>query len=183
MLTPVIAHWLLQRWEQGKKLRIATNALAAVSLFPVFVLYSQLALPWITFEDGKNFLNGEFQGWDQAAERSLSLKNEVTARQPEKPVKLFIGSWTLASRLAWYARPEPVLVTDKRFDQFDIWFGSPQSGDSGIFVEWSLFRHRPDVGQESRSFERCELLDELTIPISGKPGTVFSFHYCENYQP
>ena len=27
MLTPVIAHWLRERWQQGKKLRITTNAL------------------------------------------------------------------------------------------------------------------------------------------------------------
>ena len=98
-------------------------------------------------------------------------------------MKLFIGSWTLASRLAWYARPQQILVTDRRFDQFDIWFGSPQVGDSGIFVEWSLFRHEPETGDKARSFEFCNWLDELTIPISGKPGTVFSFYYCENYQP
>lgn len=183
MLMPVIAHWLRQRWQQGKTLRVITSALAAVTLFPVFVLYSQLAFPWIGFDDGKNFLNGEFQGWDQAAEHSLALKEEIIAEQPRQTVKLFIGSWTLASRLAWYARPEAVLVTDRRFDQFDIWFGAPQPGDSGIFVEWSLFRHEPRVGEESRTFERCDLLDELTIEISDKPGTVFSFHYCENYQP
>jgi len=50
---------------------------------------------------------------------------------------LAVSNWTLASRLAWYARPLKVIALDGKNKQFDLWFGALQYGQSLIWVDWS----------------------------------------------
>jgi hypothetical protein len=65
-------------------------------------------------------------GWQEAA---IAAQAQRLDQEP-----ILVSSWVHASRLAWYARPTPVIVLDQRIDQFDLWFGSAQTGQSGLLV-------------------------------------------------
>jgi 4-amino-4-deoxy-L-arabinose transferase-like glycosyltransferase len=182
-LTPAMATWLIQAWEKRRGLRWFTYASALYSvvlILPVF--YLQLFHPWLPFPPGKDYMTGEFSGWPRAAQRAIELRDEMAQTPGPKP-QLFIGSWTLASRLAWYGRPEPVMVTDRRYDQFDLWFGSPKAGDRGIFVEWSVFPFPPHSNSRGKYFDRCDKLESQEVRIGSRLGARFTFYDCRGYRP
>jgi len=83
--------------------------------------------------------------------------------------------------LSWYARPTPVIVLDSRINQFDIWFGSPQSGASGILVLWPHENAKPVTGGKGR-FAECSLRDSLPILVNGQLSSTFTFYACNDYQ-
>ena len=85
----------------------------------------------------------EVHGWDIAGEALLELDRRDRPGADFGAVS--VGNWTMASRLGWYAWPMPVLVIDRRFDQFDLWWkdrtrggGAAQPANDRVwFVEWS----------------------------------------------
>lgn len=182
-LSPAMAVWLMQVWGRLRSVRWLTYAsalYALVLILPVF--YLQLWQPWLPFPPGKDYMTGEFYGWPEAAQRAIQLRDEMD-QTPGPKARLFIGSWTLASRLAWYGRPEAVMVTDRRYDQFDLWFGSPKAGDRGIFVEWSVFPFPPHSKSRGAYFDSCEKLETKDVIIGSRLGAQFSFYSCKGYRP
>jgi 4-amino-4-deoxy-L-arabinose transferase-like glycosyltransferase len=182
-LSPAAAVWLIQVWDARRSVRwfAYVSALYSVILIlPVF--YLQLLHPWLPFEAGKDYLTGEFYGWPKAAQRASELRDEIN-QTPGKEARIFIGSWTLASRLAWYGRPEPVMVTDRRYDQFDLWFGSPKAGDRGVFVEWSVFPFPPRSSARGEYFDSCSKIETQDVMIGSRLGAQFSFYDCRGYRP
>jgi 4-amino-4-deoxy-L-arabinose transferase-like glycosyltransferase len=182
-LTPAAAVWLMQMWERRRSLRIFAYLSALYSLVLILpVFYLQLLHPWLPFAPGKDYLTGEFYGWPRAAQRAIELRDEINAR-PGREASIFIGSWTLASRLAWYGRPEPIMVTDRRYDQFDLWYGSPKAGDRGVFVEWSVFPFPPRSASRGEYFDHCEKLETQDVMIGTRLGAQFIFYDCQGYRP
>ncbi len=172
---PLTARWMLQRWQQ-RPVRITVWLSAIYSGLLILVVYSQLLVPWIPFQPNNHPLR-DLYGWEQAAQRAEQLRRQMPD-SASNPAQIFVENWTYASRIAWYARPTPVQVLDQRFDQFDLWFGSPQKGTRGILVTPSYYRGKPG----SRFFVRCTELEPLPVLLNGKPAVTFRYFSCEDYQ-
>lgn len=110
-------------------------------------------------------------GWDNAGRRASELAKEhgITS--------LSVQNWTLASRLAWYARPLPVHVLADRFDQFDLWWGDLPAGGDTLLVDWSQLPYELPLG--AHGFVRCEPLDALPVKRLGYTVATFYFHHCQ----
>ena len=171
--TPLTAHWIVQRWQQ-RPIRITVWISALYSGLLMLLVYSQLLLPWIPFQTDNHPLR-DLYGWEQAAQRAEQLRQEMP---DSSDAQIFVENWTYASRIAWYARPTPVQVLDQRFDQFDLWFGSPRKGARGVLVSPSYYRGKPG----SRLFTHCTEQGPLPILLNGKPAVTFRYFICEDYR-
>jgi hypothetical protein len=115
----------------------------------------------------------DVHGWDAAGRRA----RELSAQQGLHSVA--VQNWTLASRLAWYARPLPIHVLEDRFDQFDLWAGDlPQGGDT-LLVDWSQLAYEVPLG--GRGFADCKLLESQEVRRFGVAIASFSFYACYNW--
>ena len=104
----------------------------------------------------------------------------MTSAQSKGVKTLAVMNWTLANRIAWYARPMPVKVVFRHFDQFDLWFGTLRPGESVLLLDWSLMSFAPPVGP--RQFEHCELIDQLPAMRLGRQIAHFNYLLCRNWQ-
>jgi len=176
-LSPLAARWIIRSWNK-RWVRLGVRGSTVYAVLFIGVVFSQLISPWVPFADNKNALR-DLYGWSQAAQRAEQLRTELASTAGSAPL-IFTENWTLASRLAWYARPTPVQVLDTRQDQFDIWFGSPQNGARGILVLWPDEHAKPDTGG-SGQFATCLLRDRLPVSINGYLTSTFSFYACHDY--
>jgi len=176
-LSPLAARWIIRSWNK-RWVRVSVRSSIVYAVLLIGVVFSQLISPWMPFADNKNALR-DLYGWGQAAQKAEQLRAEVAATAGTAPL-IFTENWTLASRLAWYARPTPVQVLDTRQDQFDIWFGSPQNGARGILVLWPGETAKPETGA-SGQFAECTLRDRLPININARLASTFSFYACHDY--
>lgn len=101
-------------------------------------------------------------GWKPAAQQAqqLAQDNEI----------LLVPNWVDASRIAWYARPLAVVVLDRRYDQFDIWYGSPTADTQGLLI---LSPEQRQKGWQ-RYFQQCDWLADSDEQ--------FQFYRCHGYQ-
>lgn len=122
------------------------------------------------------------EGWDEAAEIAVGHRAALASEGLDDP-QLFVENWTHASRLAWAARPSPVVVLDRREDQFDLWFGAPRAGSAGVLVEWlddlDELEERPS---DLKRFDHAELLDEFPVEVAGAHVASFRFWRCEGHR-
>ncbi len=116
----------------------------------------------------------DLYGWDAAARQA-----QVLAAQHGVP-RLAVMNWSMASRMAWYARPMPVKVVHYHGDQFDLWFGPLHPGDSVLWVDWSLMSFEPPVGPQR--FRHCRLLAQQPVRHAGRVLAHFNFSLCEHWQ-
>ncbi|MDP4589972.1 MAG: glycosyl transferase, partial [Burkholderiaceae bacterium] len=112
-------------------------------------------------------------GWDQAGQFAQTLAKQQGIQT------LSVSNWTLASRMAWYARPLPVQVIDERFDQFDIWFGNPEKNQNTLWVNWSQVPYKVPVSNQH--YARCFELDRLLVQRLGRVTSTFTFYRCEDW--
>ena len=176
-LIPLIARWLQRNWER-RWVRVSTAVSAVYALLLSAIIFSEFFMPWLPFKDNGNPLR-DLYGWQQAAQRAEELRDEIAATPGTAPL-LFTESWTYASRLAWYGRPSSVQVLDTRYDQFDIWFGSPQDGVRGILVVWPEQKSAPATGGAGQ-FAECALRDTLPVIANGHLVSTFTFYACHDY--
>lgn len=116
----------------------------------------------------------DLYGWHDAAEKALAIAQSNDAQV------LAVSNWTLASRLAWYARPIPVKVVNSHKDQFAIWFGEIQPSDRVIWVNWSLMDFQTPIAPHQ--FNRCDFLDEMPVLHWGRTLAGFQFWLCQGWQ-
>jgi 4-amino-4-deoxy-L-arabinose transferase-like glycosyltransferase len=121
----------------------------------------------------------DLYGWDAAAAHGRALAEKNPDAQGVQPT-LAVFNWTLASRIAWYARPLGVKVVQRHFDQFGLWWGVLQPGESVLLLDWSQMSFAPPVGPGQ--FERCELLDQQAVPRLGRQIAHFNFLLCHHWQ-
>ncbi len=117
----------------------------------------------------------DLYGWKIAGQKASQLT------QATKADGIAVQNWTLGSRAAWYAKPIPVFVLDKRKDQFDLWFGQLPLGANILLINWSGMSFSPPVASES-GFASCEPLDSLEIQRFGQVLSKFDFSLCSNWQ-
>ncbi len=113
---------------------------------------------------------GYVVGWDETSNQII----EDSKIDPEYNV-IFTNGWYYASSLAWYARPMKVIPLDKRIDQFDVWFGSPQVGQSGYLV----VPHNDRGGKEKFvDFNECVDWKSNTYYVKGSPVLTLDVYKC-----
>jgi hypothetical protein len=94
-----------------------------------------------------------------------------------EPPVLLVKNWHDGDRLAWYARPTPVIDIRGRPSQFAFWFGGPRPGIRGILVI-------PD--EEDRASPRpvpglaCTLLERRAAYYGSSLANRFFFYRCES---
>jgi 4-amino-4-deoxy-L-arabinose transferase-like glycosyltransferase len=187
-LVPAAAVGGLTLWQRGGKARqalIALGVLQAVVILAIVASIFGLGQPTETGAQAQS-LAGELEdsapvnpvadlhGWDAAARRARTLASERGL-----PI-LAVMNWSLASRVAWYARPMPVKVVLSHHDQFDLWFGPMQPGDSALLLDWSLNTYAPPVGPAQ--FERCELIEQSQVRQAGQQIAHFNYLHCQHWQ-
>ena len=181
-LIPLAARWLHNAWNK-RWVRIGAGSAAVYSLLLIALLFSEFIFPWMPFADNRDPLR-DLYGWEQVAHRAEELRAELAATPGSTPL-LFTEIWTYASRLAWYARPTPVQVLDKRYDQFDIWFGSPQDGARGILVSWPDAQASTTTGPATGGagqFAACTLRDKLPIISNRHLTSTFLLYSCYGFR-
>ena len=178
-LAPLTAYWLLRHWE-SLWVRIGVRSAIIYSVAVIAIIFSELISPWMPFSDNENPLR-DLYGWSQASHRAEQLRRQMSVGQDESTPLLFTDNWTYGSRLAWYARPSKVQITDNRYDQFDIWFGSPQNDARGIMVLWPDQDAVPVTGGQGE-FTECVLRDRLPISTHGQLISTFSFYACHGFR-
>lgn len=174
--TPLAARWMITHWKV-RAVRAFTYFSGGYSLALIFILHVLILFPSLPFP-GKHHPLAPLTGWPQAAERAALLRTEFQREEPH--AVLLVHNWSLASRLAWYARPLAVQVPDIRFDQFDLWFGSPENGAAGVMVV-------PDSSLKSsrrvlERFAHCEERDPLPVYAGGAVIVTFHFYLCRGYR-
>lgn len=113
-------------------------------------------------------------GWELAAQRAMALAGQHEANT------LGVMNWTLASRLAWYARPWPVKVIYSHQDQFDRWFGAVEPQDKVLWVDWSVMSYPPPVGLNE--FKACTSLEPLAVQVWGRQIAHFNYAICTGWK-
>ena len=71
-------------------------------------------------------------------------------------------------------------VTDTRFDQFDLWFGTPRPGTDGVLVvpDNMLKTGRRVLGQ----FDACREAEPYRVVRGGRTVVTFHFYLCRDYR-
>ncbi len=116
----------------------------------------------------------DLNGWEAAAAHGAGLAEQRGARG------LVVMNWSLASRLAWYARPMPVFVAPEHNDQFRLWFGSLHPGDSAVVVDWSAMPLTVPVGPGG--FTACHPIGQLPTVFGGRQLAHFNYSYCSGWR-
>jgi 4-amino-4-deoxy-L-arabinose transferase-like glycosyltransferase len=117
----------------------------------------------------------DLHGWQAASQAAQQL------HESHKTDAMLVSNWTLASRLAWYARPARVLTLDSKNKQFELWHGKIQAGDSVIWVNWSQMPFNVPVADSL--FESCQPLPKINPLDSSLPSlSSFYFYLCHNWQ-
>jgi len=122
LLLPLISVQLIQPSTWKPKL-VIINLIYGFSLTLIIIVLS--LFPKLTHHWSPNPTQ-DLIGWQEAAEIAQSLRQNNES--------LIVTHWVDASRIAWYARPAAVIIMDSRFDQFDIWFGSPTIDTQGMLI-------------------------------------------------
>lgn len=177
-LSPLAARWIIHSWNK-RWVRVFAHGSIIYAIIFVGIIFSQLISPWLPFPEDRNFLR-DLYGWGQAAKKAEELRTGLASTSSTPPM-IFTENWTLASRLSWYARPSPVQVLDSKFNQFDIWFGSPQNGAHGILVLWPDADARPLTGG-SNQFASCILRERMPILANNRRSSTFSFYACDKFK-
>ena len=106
-LSPLTARWLMVNW-QTSWVRVSTWMSAGYSLILVLFITSLLYYPWLDLPEDKNILR-DLYGWRDATEKARSLA-DVMEKTPGDKAVIMVNNWSLASRLAWYSHPDPLIV-------------------------------------------------------------------------
>jgi hypothetical protein len=115
----------------------------------------------------------DLYGWDTAAVHAADLARRRGVSS------LSVTNWSLASRIAWYARPWPVHVVHDRGDQFSLWFGVLAPGESTILVDSSQMSFAPELG--GAGFVRCSPIDQTQVVRAGRQIAHFTYALCEGW--
>lgn len=175
-VAPLSARWLLAHWAQ-RPVRAFSYFSGGYSLSLIILLHVLFVFPSLPFP-GKHHPLAPLVGWPQAAARATQLHTEFLREQPQ--AVLLVPNWSLASRLAWYARTLPVRVPDERFDQFDLWFGSLAAGTSGVMV--APDGARKPTRRALALFAHCEERDALPVYTGTATVVTFHFYLCRGYR-
>ncbi|MFN7195993.1 MAG: hypothetical protein ACK4MJ_02340 [Hylemonella sp.] len=179
-LAPFAGLGLAALWAAGRRAGIrALGAWQAVLTLGLYALMLLGGAPWQRgVEPGSaapETFNPftDFYGWDAAGARAAELARTHGVGH------LAVQNWTLASRLAWYARPLPVHVLAPGVDQFSFWSGPLPPGASAVLLDWSQLAHVPPLAPGQ--FARCEAPEVLPVVRAGRVLAHFTLQVCHGW--
>ncbi|MRI34771.1 hypothetical protein EOPP23_17455 [Endozoicomonas sp. OPT23] len=175
LFAPLSANWISDNWN---KVWVKVTAFASTffSLFFILFVFWVLAFKPLSRVPFMAEALRDFTGWQQAAERAVELKRQWQS-EINQPVTLMSGNWSRASRLAWYAFPEPLQLLSDRTTQFDFWTKSPDKNSKGILV---LDNHDiPESGYIQKEGFDCLLVEESTAVVDKVEVNSFQFLRCQ----
>jgi 4-amino-4-deoxy-L-arabinose transferase-like glycosyltransferase len=170
---PLAACWIMERLNR-RWLRNTARGSAVYSLLIIllahFILFVPQAVPFSPFKHPLS----DMLGWREAAQQALVLQ------QQHPGSVIYLGNWATASRIAWYARPATVKVADERYDQFDLWYGTPNASDTALLIVPDYLQGRNNLNGIDR-FSHCILQEDLNFLLADKPVHHFNFYLCRGY--
>lgn len=175
-LAPFAGLGLAALWASGRRRLIwALGLLQGVICVVLYVFLLTAGPTSLRNEGASEPINPftDFYGWDAAGARAQELA------RTHQVARLAVQNWTLASRLAWYARPLPVHVIAPGRDQFSFWAGELPLGASALLMDWSQMAYKLPLGPGQ--FERCEPADSFATERAGRPIARFSFYLCHGW--
>lgn len=175
LLAPLSAYWICLGWSHWwlKSLAVFSSFLS-IGLI-VFVFFFLAFMPLSTFPFMASAIK-DLVGWKAAAEQAQLLRQKWQEEEGVEPV-LMVDNWTKASRIAWYAYPEPVQVLADRLTQFDFWHGKPEADSYGLLV-----RDKQSVpGNDHLEIQNfsCSLVDETESGVDTVTVNRFQFYRCK----
>ena len=174
LLAPLSAFWICRGWKAlWIKSLAAVSSLLSIGLIS-FVFVFLAFMPLSTFPFMAPAIK-DLVGWEAAAERAQQLQMQWQSEEGGSPV-LFVDNWSKASRIAWYAYPEPVLLLTDRVTQFDFWHGKPGAETVGILVRDK--KSVPEKGQLIKEGFSCTLVDEQVANLDQVLVNRFQFYRC-----
>jgi len=177
---PLAARWILFHWQK-RTVRIIGWSIPVISLPVILLIYSEFLYPWYPIKENKHPFQ-QLYGWQEAADRAVRIRNQLNEKPgaSDHPAKIFVSNWSLASRLAWYARPNQVLVMGRRQTQFTHWFGKARDGDWGVLV-MPVQSRMPGVEGKNEQFSTCHEQEKMKHVVHAKVFTTFIFYVCNDY--
>jgi len=179
-LAPFAGLGLAALWAAGRRAGIrvlgAWQAVLTLALYALMLLggapWQRGAEPGSAAPEAFNPFT-DFYGWDAAGARAAELARAHGVGH------LAVQNWTLASRLAWYARPLPVHVLAPGVDQFSFWSGPLPPGASAVLLDWSQLPHVPPLAPGQ--FARCEAPEVLPVVRAGRVLAHFTLQVCHGW--
>jgi hypothetical protein len=165
-------------------MRMICGIFAMYALITVLAIHLIAFVPAIRFNDYQYPVYvGLFHGWKEPARIAVELQREMSDKRPGEVTPIFVHNWSLGAQVAWYARPIPVQVVDYNYDQFDLWFGTPTRGVSGILVAPRYMGAKPiefQIQSTLARFERTRHLKTYSSMFAGGIVNTFDFYECED---
>ncbi|WP_252179683.1 glycosyltransferase family 39 protein [Endozoicomonas sp. 4G] len=175
LLAPLSAYWICRGWSRlwVKCLTVFSSALSLGLIG--FVFFFLAFMPLATFPFMAPAIK-DLVGWKEAAEQAQLLQQKWQKEEGVEPV-LMVDNWTKASRIAWYAYPEPVQLLTDRLTQFDFWHGKPEADSYGLLVRDKSSAPESDH-LEIQNFS-CTLVDEMESGLDAIMVNRFQFYRCK----
>ncbi len=177
VLAPMAGIGIAQAWEAGRRFWIAFVLFIQISICVVgFTLLFFGGVPGVSMNEpmGQNNPIADLYGWNDAGQKIKDLSEQYEVKF------IAVQNWTLASRLAWYAKPLTTIVLDQRVDQFDLWYGALPIESDALVLNWSNMAFDPPVSDTG--FESCEIVDSQSVHRLGRDISKFDFLLCKNWQ-
>lgn len=179
-LAPFAGIGLAQAVHQGQSKRVVALAWAQGTLcVAALALMVSGGVPFVQGTTGSGNATdpsnpfADVHGWDAAGKRAVELAAQHGLHS------VAVQNWTLASRLAWYARPLPIHVLEDRFDQFDLWAGDLPLGSDTLLVDWSQLTYDVPVGEHG--FADCRVLETQEVHRFGVAVATFALYACHGW--
>ncbi|WP_422133994.1 glycosyltransferase family 39 protein [Endozoicomonas sp. ALD040] len=175
LLAPLSAYWICHGWSRlWVKGLVVFSSILSLGLIG-FVFFFLAFMPLSTFPFMTSAIK-DLVGWKAAAEQAQLLKQKWQKEAGIESV-LMVDNWTKASRIAWYAYPEPVQLLTDRLTQFDFWHGKPESGSYGLLVRDK--KSAPESGRLKIQNFSCILVDETESGLDTITVNRFQFYRCQ----
>lgn len=168
--------WKTRLYWQGISYVMVFVTLVAPFVLTILLLSGKLA-DNLTYEVWRGVV-----GWKESAQIAKKLIQQ-DGKLSEDSV-IYVANWSEASRLAWYARPIPVIPVDGDIGQYDLWFNQSIdiAGDRHEVVKYKgvLVAHmnHDELEEVKSSFTQCHLAKKLTYYQHNLP-FVFGVWRCD----
>ncbi len=172
-LAPLSALWLVNFWDL-LAVRLLVYVSAGIS-GAALVLAMVAMLPFIPFADYQHPLN-RILGWQEAAARAQSLRQQMAAEGGGKAPVLLVSNWHYAGPLAWYEPDAVVQNTETEPSQYPLWYGEVTSESRGILVVFD--KQDEQTGLHEPGFD-CRQVDSMPVYRGSTRVRSFFFYRCE----
>ena len=166
---PFVSKWISESWQNNKRFIAWSHLIVSGSLLIIFVL---LITGWLPKSINQVALK-DLRGWKEIA----LVAKQLVIKLPKNQQNIYIDNRWNASRIAWYARPIPLVLLDKRPSQYQLW-AEPFANTEGGIVVTNDDSSTSDIARIYSHFDKCVLVE--TRSFDSQEGiSRFQLHYCQ----